>query len=46
MTVDAGGNAVTLYGNVRTWAEHDAVVGAASIASGVMQVRDDLDITG
>ena len=40
------GNTVTLTGQVRTWAEHDAVVGAAWMASGVSDVRDDLDITG
>jgi osmotically-inducible protein OsmY len=39
-------NTVTLTGHVRTWAEHDAVVGAAWMASGVSDVRDDLDITG
>ena len=44
--VDASGNTVTLGGHVRTWAEHDAVVGAAWMASGVSDVRDDLDITG
>ena len=46
VSVDASGNTVTLRGHVRTWAERDAVVGAAWIAGGVMQVRDDLDITG
>ena len=40
------GNTVTLTGHVRTWAEHDAVVGAAWMASGVSDVRDDLYITG
>jgi osmotically-inducible protein OsmY len=40
------GNTVTLTGHVRTWAEHDAVVGAAWMASGVSDVRDGLDITG
>ena len=44
--VDASGNTVTLGGHVRTWAEHDAVVGAAWMASGVAQVRDYLDVTG
>jgi osmotically-inducible protein OsmY len=44
--VDASGNTVTLRGHVRTWAERDAVVGAAWMAGGVMEVRDDLDITG
>ena len=44
--VDARGNTVTLGGHVRTWAEHDAVVGAAWMAGGVQQVRDFLDVTG
>jgi osmotically-inducible protein OsmY len=44
--VDASGNTVTLGGHVRTRAEHDAVVGAAWMADGVAQVRDDLDVTG
>jgi osmotically-inducible protein OsmY len=46
VSVDTSGNTVTLRGHVRTWAEHDAVVSAAWMAGGVMQVRDDLDITG
>jgi osmotically-inducible protein OsmY len=44
--VDTDGNTVTLTGNVRTWAEHDAVIGAAWMASGVYEVIDDLVITG
>ena len=44
--VYTSGNTVTLTGHVRTWAEHDAVVGAAWMASGVSDVRDDLEITG
>jgi osmotically-inducible protein OsmY len=44
--VYTSGNTVTLTGHVRTWAEHDAVVGAAWMAGGVSDVRDDLDITG
>jgi hypothetical protein len=32
--------------DIRTWAERDAVVSAAWMASGVVQVRDDLAITG
>jgi osmotically-inducible protein OsmY len=43
--VDTSGNTVTLRGHVRTWAEHDAVLGAAWMAGGVMQVRDDLEVT-
>jgi len=46
VSVDASGNTVTLRGHVRTWAERNAVVGAAWMAGGVRQVRDDLDITG
>jgi osmotically-inducible protein OsmY len=37
---------ITLTGHVRTWAEHDAVIDAASMARGVIDVRDDLQITG
>jgi osmotically-inducible protein OsmY len=44
--VDTSGNTVTLGGHVRTWAEHDAVVGAVWMAGGVVQVRDYLDVTG
>jgi hypothetical protein len=32
--------------HVRTWAEHDAVIGAASMAIGVIDIRDNLQITG
>jgi osmotically-inducible protein OsmY len=39
-------NIITLTGHVRTWAEHDAVVNAASMASGVIDVRDELHVTG
>jgi osmotically-inducible protein OsmY len=42
--VGAMGNTVTLTGNVRTWAEHDAVVGAAWMARGVSDVRDLLEV--
>jgi osmotically-inducible protein OsmY len=44
--VDARGNTVTLTGHVRTWAEHDAVTAAAWMASGVMNVVDELYISG
>src|SRR6266516_2853486 len=44
--VDTSGNVVKLTGHVRTWAEHDAVVGAAWMANGILEVRDDLAITG
>jgi osmotically-inducible protein OsmY len=37
---------ITLTGHVRTWAEHDAVLDAAGMAQGVIDVRDDLQITG
>jgi osmotically-inducible protein OsmY len=37
---------ITLTGHVRTWAEHDAVLDAAWMAQGVIDVRDDLQITG
>jgi osmotically-inducible protein OsmY len=46
VTVDTSGNTVTLSGHVVTWAEHDAVVGAAWMANGVVEVDDDLYITG
>ena len=46
VSVDTQGNTVTLSGHVRTWAERDAVVGAAWMAGGVDEVRDNLDITG
>jgi osmotically-inducible protein OsmY len=44
VAVGAMGNTVTLSGNVRTWAEHDAVVGAAWMARGVSDVRDFLEV--
>jgi osmotically-inducible protein OsmY len=44
--VDTKGSIITLTGHVRTWAEHDAVVDAAWMANGVLDVRDDLAITG
>jgi osmotically-inducible protein OsmY len=46
VSVDTSGNTVTLRGHVRTWAERDAVVSAAWMAGSVVQVRDDLAITG
>jgi osmotically-inducible protein OsmY len=46
VAVDTSGNTVTLTGYVRTWAEHDAVVDAAWMATGVYDVRDDLYVTG
>ena len=44
VVVDTSANTVTLSGHVRTWAEHDAVVSAAWMANGVVQVDDDLYI--
>jgi len=46
VAVDTVGNTVTISGHVRTWAERDAAVGAAWMASGVYEVTDDIDITG
>jgi osmotically-inducible protein OsmY len=46
VTVDAGGNTVNLSGHVRTWAEHDAAIDAAWMASGVYNVQDNLYVTG
>jgi osmotically-inducible protein OsmY len=46
VVVDTAGNTVTLTGHVRTWAEHDAALGAAWMASGVYDVIDNLVITG
>ena len=40
------GSVITLTGHVRTWAEHDAVVGAAWMARGIINVDDDLQVTG
>jgi osmotically-inducible protein OsmY len=37
---------ITLTGHVRTWAEHDAVVGAAWMALGAVEIRDELQVTG
>ena len=37
---------ITLTGHVSTWAEHDAVVGAAWMALGAVGVRDELQVTG
>ena len=44
--VDTDGNTVNLSGHVRTWAEHDAAINAAWMASGVYQVQDDVYVTG
>jgi osmotically-inducible protein OsmY len=44
--VATDGSIITLTGHIRTWAEHDAVVGAAWMARGVINVDDELDVTG
>ena len=44
--VAAKDGVITLTGHVRTWAEHDAVTEAAWMATGVIDVRDDLQISG
>jgi len=43
---DTKDNVITLTGHVRTWAEHDAVLAAALMARGVIDVRDNLQVTG
>ena len=43
---DTKGGIITLTGHVRTWAEHDAVVEAAWMAVGVIDVNDDIQVTG
>ena len=44
--VATDGSIITLTGHIRTWAEHDAVVGAAWMARGVIDVDDELEVTG
>jgi osmotically-inducible protein OsmY len=46
VTSDTKDGIITLTGHVRTWAEHDAVVGAAWMALGVIDIRDQLQVTG
>ena len=46
VTADTKDNIITLTGHVRTMAEHDAVLAAALMARGVIDVRDHLQITG
>ena len=43
---DTKDGVITLTGHVRTWAEHDAVIGAALMARGVVDIRDELKVTG
>jgi osmotically-inducible protein OsmY len=45
VSVDTYNGTVTLSGSVRTWAEHDAAVGAAWAAPGVSTVEDQLAIS-
>ena len=44
--VQTSANTVTLTGHVRTWAEHDAAISAAWMATGVFDVRDEIYVTG
>jgi osmotically-inducible protein OsmY len=44
--VDASEGTVTLTGHVATWAEHDMVIDAAWMGTGVKNVRDDLIVIG
>ena len=46
VTAETKDGIITLTGHVRTWAERDAVVGAALMARGVIDVNDNLQITG
>jgi osmotically-inducible protein OsmY len=46
VTEETKGNVITLTGHVRSWAEHDAVLTAALMARGVIDVRDELQVTG
>jgi len=44
--VATDGSTIMLTGHVRTWAEHDAAVGAAGMARGVIDINDELQVTG
>ena len=46
VSVVTKGGIITLTGHVHTWAEHDAVIDAAWMAGGVIDVHDELQITG
>ena len=46
VSVVTKGGIITLTGHVHTWAEHDAVVNAASMALGVVDVDDELKVSG
>jgi osmotically-inducible protein OsmY len=43
---EAQDNIITLTGHVRTWAGHDAVISAAWTQNGLIDVRDELHVTG
>jgi osmotically-inducible protein OsmY len=45
VTAGTKDNVITLTGHVRTWAEHEAVLGAVLMAGGVIDVRDNLQVT-
>ena len=45
VTADTKDGIITLTGHVRTWAERDAVLSAAWMAYGVIDVRDELQFT-
>ena len=44
--VATDGSTIMLTGHVHTWAEHDAAVGAAGMARGVIDINDELQVTG
>ena len=44
--VAISGGTITLTGRVHTWAEHDAVIDAAWMGRGVVDVEDELQVTG
>jgi osmotically-inducible protein OsmY len=44
--VATDGSVITLTGHVRTWAEHDAVLDAAWMARGVVDIHDELQVAG
>ena len=46
VTAETKDGIIPLTGHVRTWAEHDAVLVAALMARGVIDVRDNLEVTG
>jgi osmotically-inducible protein OsmY len=45
VSADTKDGIITLNGHVRTWAEHDAVVDAAQMAIGALDIRDNLQVT-